>query len=661
MVPAAETTDNDAADNDATAKCESIPFGIEQMTRLESLPLLRPDVQVHYEGSIDKRGLNADWDWWLYRDEETQEWVLCEADGPGCLWNFVAHHALGHSDPVYRFYFDGSDTPAFEIKHSEFGIKYPFVAPLADKFVPRITKDPRLNKIGFRIVRSFCPMPFAKSMKITSSVKLEGNHTTGGGWGHAIWHGYSEADGIRTFTGKEDCSKLIDSWKHCGRDPKSKVGTLNHPFSETIKGKTATTVFEKSDAGSVSGICLRIEPGDDDWLGRLWIRIIWDGEAEPAVECPIGAFFGNEIGRNRVKTIMQGTRDDGLMYCYWPMPFWKSAKIELENRGPADSSVKVVGAVEFKPSSVVRYPRNRTGHFRASAYQSMIHKPAGRDSHIATVEGSGHMVAGVITARETMCEGDVRVHIDGCKTPAIESDGSESWACYGWGFEFPPQDNPASSYDGYGNAQWSMLRQLTGDFYPFRTRLRMTVEGGNGVKQGADLRSGIVFWYGRPKAAMVLTDLLDVGDPDSEKAHDYSAPGSTSWELTSTFEGEFDDVPITDNGRTLAGHSEFVVKVDPKNRGVLLRRRSDQQKRTQGALVFVDDTKVKRRNWYHPDRNPNFRWLEDEFLIPADYTQGKTKVRIRIEPVAQDKPARWNESKYWIYSLGDPDVIESSE
>jgi len=43
------------------------------MTLIERLPLLRPDVQVHYEGSIDKKGGNADWDWWLYQDTNSQD------------------------------------------------------------------------------------------------------------------------------------------------------------------------------------------------------------------------------------------------------------------------------------------------------------------------------------------------------------------------------------------------------------------------------------------------------------------------------------------------------------------------------------------------------------------------------------------------------------
>lgn len=608
---------------------DAFQTGLEQMTRLERLPLLRPDVQVHYEGSIDKLGKNADWDWWLYQDQETQEWVICETDGPGCLWNFVVHHAVSHSDPVYRFYFDGGKVPAFEIRHSEFGSKPPLVAPLADKFLPQVGKDARLQALAFQIVRSFCPMPFAKSLRITSSIKLEGNHTTGGGWGHAIWHSYPTARGISSFTGKEEYTKLLELWRQVGTDPKPVTGNEAAPFTETLPGRTTKTVFARKGEGSLAAIHLQIEPDTPASLGQLWIRISWEDETAPAVACPVGAFFGNEFGRNRVQTLMQGTGGDGRMYNYWPMPFWRSARIELENRGAPESRLTVSGTVVFKPATVQAYPQARTGHFRASAYQPMTPKVPGRDSHVATISGSGHVVAGLITAEQSSCEGDVRVHIDGCGTPAVESDGSESWACYGWGFEFPPQANPASSYDGTDSSVWSMLRLLMGDFYPFRTGLRLTVEGGAGDESGADPRSGLLFWYGEPEPAMTLTDFLDVGNPASEAEHDCQAAASTLWNLTSALEGEFDDVPVTDTGRTLAGPSQFTVRIAPENRGILLRRRSDQFTRGQQARVLVDGQCVAERGWLYADGNPHFRWLEDEFLIPAAYTQGKTQITIR--------------------------------
>jgi len=623
--------------------------GISQLTELDYLPLLRPEVEVHYEGSIAKVGNNADWDWWLYQDDKSKEWVICETEGPGCLWNFVVHHAIAHSDVVYRFYIDGDTSPAFEIKHSEFGRKHPFSAPLADEFIPNVQTDKRLHAWDFRIVRSFCPMPFTKKLRITSSVKLKGNSTTngGGGWGHAMWHSYPTAAGVTSFHGKENYAKLIHQWQRVGEDPKPTFGNKEFAFDESLPAKTSRVLFESQEAGSLAAI--RLTPTSRENLSTLWIKITWEGEETPAIECPLGAFFGNEFGKNNVQTLMMGTTQEGTLYNYWPMPFWQSAKVEVVNRG--GRAVQVAGTVTFKPSSMLSYPREHTGHFRASAYQPMVAKTPKQDSPIATIYGHGHMVAGLITAKSSFCEGDVRVLIDGGGTPVVESDGSESWSCYGWGFVYPPQHNPSSSYDGTGNREWSMLRLLMGDSYPFRTKLQLTVEGGFGVKEGEDLRSGIVFWYGEPQPAMTQTDVLDVGDPASEAAHQYNAPGSTRWELTSCFEGEFDTTQLSDDGRSLAEASEFTVAISPENQGVVLRRRSDQLKRAQRAAVYVDGKRVEERMWFYGDRNPNFRWLEDQFFIPASYTRGKKRIRLRIHPQATNGVAHWNESRYWVSVL----------
>ena len=38
------------------------------MTNVNKLPILDTSgIKVGYEGSIDKKGKNADWDWWLYQ------------------------------------------------------------------------------------------------------------------------------------------------------------------------------------------------------------------------------------------------------------------------------------------------------------------------------------------------------------------------------------------------------------------------------------------------------------------------------------------------------------------------------------------------------------------------------------------------------------------
>lgn len=100
------------------------------MRDLRCLPLLRDGVTARYEGSIDKTGGNADWDWALYQDERG-EWVLFDHQGAGCVYNFVQHRYPDSPEPTFRFYFDGEEEPRFVIRHSQFGEVYPFIEPLA--------------------------------------------------------------------------------------------------------------------------------------------------------------------------------------------------------------------------------------------------------------------------------------------------------------------------------------------------------------------------------------------------------------------------------------------------------------------------------------------------------------------------------------------------
>src|SRR5262249_60114885 len=93
------------------------------------------------------------------------------------------------------------------------------------------------------------------------------------------------------------------------------------------------------------------------------------------------------------------------------------------------------------------------------------------------------------------------------------------------------------------------------------------------------------------------TDALQIGDPDSEKAHGYHSPdASAPYTITSRYEWGVDHLrgkevypAHTDRGRSTTGTSEFTVKLEPRNFGVLLRRKLDYAFPNQRARVFVAD------------------------------------------------------------------------
>ncbi|MDG0812980.1 DUF2961 domain-containing protein [Cohnella rhizosphaerae] len=624
------------------------PKGLASLERFDLLPLLRDGVQARYEGSIDKQGFNADWDWLLYKDGA--EFVIFDVDGPGCIYNFVQHRYPDSPEPTFRFYFDGEAEPRFELKHAEFGAKAPFVKPLADAYL-----GPEEGGRGpIRVVRSFVPMPYARSCKITTDIRLKGANKGDGGWGHVVYHAYAEADeGLATFTGNESYERVRELWSRVGEDPKPDLpsdATVRRELS--IAPGDAVVVFEAKGAGCIVSMLART-PGIG--ANELWIRATWDGHGAPDVYSPLGAFFGNELGFNAIGVLSHGTRTDGISYNYFPMPFWRGARVELVNK--SDKTIRVPEwdiRCTFEASALAQYREGRAGYFRSSSYRES-RATLGSDAVIGEIAGNGHMVAAQVTAfarkpGTVSCEGDVRVYIDGIATPQIESDGSESYVCYGWGFPTPPQTNPSSGYDGLPDNPWSMVRLCAGDCYPFRERLVFGIESGDYNNQYLR-HSGILFYYGVDAPGMRLTDELDVGDRGSEEAHGYASIGGRG---SYTVESGYEDGThrrLADTGRETEGSSEFTVAIDPRNAGVRVRRRSDQITGRQRAHVYVDGERVEARSWYFADRNPYKRWLEDEFDIPAKYTSGKTDITIRLVFEQEGENRVWNEFYYWIYSL----------
>ena len=84
-------------------------------------------------------------------------------------------------------------------------------------------------------------------------------------------------------------------------------------------------------------------------FSRARLRVTWDGRQQPSIDAPVALFFGTGTLYNRdgreylVKAFPVHVRDDGKrvhLACYFPMPFFRSADIELIG---AEAAVPDVG------------------------------------------------------------------------------------------------------------------------------------------------------------------------------------------------------------------------------------------------------------------------------------------------------------------------------
>jgi hypothetical protein len=108
-------------------------------------------------------------------------------------------------------------------------------------------------------------------------------------------------------------------------------------------------------------------------------------------------------------------------------------------------------------------------------------------------------------------------------------------------------------------------------------------------------------------------------------------------------------VLVTDEGYTVLTISEFVMRIDPSNVGVLLRRRLDQFHGRQKAEVLVDDTFAGI--WYDVYENQVLRFADSDVPLPASLTSGKDRIHVKVIHRG-DVP--WSAFDYSAYSYLSP-------
>lgn len=398
------------------------------------------------------------------------------------------------------------------------------------------------------------------------------------------------------------------------------------------------------------------KPEVGNYLNDTMIKIYWNGESEPSVNAPLGAFFGTGmLGNGEVKALPLGITD-GRMYMYFPMPFKESARVVLESttmNNKANLSYTVQYA-DFTDSF------EDVGYFKTQ-YRELETTTKGQDVLLLSEEGRGKVLGIVQTGTVKQFyrhwgwfqEGDERIYIDQRKTPALYGTGTEDFYNGGWYYKFGTFTNAFSGCtlkDFSGPSKVSAYRLFVNDALQFRDGINAYIEHG-GSNDTVSQYWTLAYYYHQPEEKLVLSDTLDVGNTSSENSHNYVIEGAVGGirTKTSAYDGTEDDVSVTENGRGFTGSSRFNMTIDPDNQGVLLRRILDYSVKNQKAKVYVDDQLVG--TWYNGGDNPFVHWRQDDFFIPKVYTEGKSTISIKVEYTAHEQSSEWNEFLYETLSL----------
>jgi Protein of unknown function (DUF2961) len=467
-------------------------------------------------------------------------------------------------------------------------------------------------------------------------------------------------------------SNVGGSWQQTdtvdvGTNHTSDEAAHNYTISEQTWNGVRTFCYPPSTSGTGPA------QQSADVLSNARIQISFDGQQ--TVDAPLGEFFGDGLGLYPVKALMYGVDPASKQFsAWWPMPYLRGFTVKLYN-GSSETLTSGQSAVTSAPERAAAAglsPAGQTGYFHATS--NLSHTTQGYDHLDLAASGWGKFVGVTSTNRgdpgygRSYMEGNERVYVDGSRTPQITGTGTEDFYEGGWYFNNGPFSNPIngnpaqedSTYVGCESDCIGAYRLWLADAVTFNDGINFGIEHGPFDNVPA-VYGSTAYWYGRSQPAMQQTDTLAVGDTSgdaaSEPAHGYSSPDpGAAQTLTATYEGDdapqngLPSHPVTATLRDTTSPVSFHLAVNPANRGVVLRRMSDQGTGYQAAEVYVNGQDAG--GWLEPLANPYHRWLDDIHQLPASLTAGQRQLSIRIVPLA-GSPS-WSAARYTALSLEMP-------
>lgn len=557
-----------------------IPVGQDAYRMWDRWAHQRIGVRAYMRSTYDRTGHNntADASHFLYQQAENFN-VALDVEGTGALYFVRTNH--WHGSP-WHYEIDGVDhivqetttaDPTRKIEGAEFIPQALFPSPLTYTYAT--TKGADLN---------YVPMLFEDRLRIAYSRTFYGT-------GYYIYHlfapGAPLSRPVRAWDGKTPPDPaVLEFLDRAGTDlaPTDGAGLAVHENTLKLRRGRASVVAELGGAPAMlRKLSISAPARSAVDLGRARLRITWDGRDQPSVDAPVALFFGAGTLHNRdgrewlVKALPVTVRfADGRVHldAYFPMPFFRSARIELVGGKQAKTVEDIRFAARTLPYTG---PWNHVGYFHAT-YKDHGEPKLGHELVFLDTQGiegaadwAGHFVGTsfIFTDRNvlTTLEGDPRFFFDDSRTPHAQGTGTEEWGGGGdyWGgrnMTLPFVGHPVGVVDASMAKDpeeliHSAYRYLLADLMPFGKRALIRFDHG-GENESTERYRTVSYWYGLPSPSLVLTDTLDIGAPADEAAHGYHSPEATEpYEVNSRFEWGPDRVPLG-LGHPLAAPRDYV-------------------------------------------------------------------------------------------------------
>ncbi len=333
-------------------------------------------------------------------------------------------------------------------------------------------------------------------------------------------------------------------------------GDRAHPI---MPGETRT-IGDVTGPGVITHMWFTIDSPEYYHLKKLVLRVYWDGDPLPAIETPIGDFFGLGLGEYTVyKSGPLSVGSQKALNAYFPMPFRKSARITITNDGERPTAAFYYNIDWQKHKSLpadlyyfyAEYRQAQPNHGTTDDWTSNNSPTVGKAINLDgkgnyvffEAEGPGHYVGTTLSVIQNQGdwwgEGDEMMFIDNPDVPRITGTGSEDYFlgawCYGnCGIDPFGSTHPTFAFKEYGNpfnggddrgAKWTVYRYHLDSPVPFTKSFKMTIEHGHANHRSDNFYS-TAFWYQKgphtsraplPPVAERIPHMVNTGGPTMGK------------------------------------------------------------------------------------------------------------------------------------------------
>lgn len=303
--------------------------------------------------------------------------------------------------------------------------------------------------------------------------------------------------------GSKAASELGEGWKV-------------NPFVIINPGETFT-MAEITGPGAIQHIWMT---PTGNWRFST-LRIYWDDEATPSIECPVGDFFCMGWGEYaQVNSLAVCVNPGSAFNCYWVMPFRKKCRITMENIDP-EKPMRLYYQIDYSLTSVPSDAAYLHAQYRRTPYNaSSVH------TIVDGIKGKGQYV-GVYMAwgvhnNGWWGEGEIKFYLDGdTRYPTICGTGTEDYFCGSYDFDSNMKNEAGimekqytqfcTAYSGLpqvikGDGHYNVMQRFglyrwhITDPIRFDKDLKVTIQdlgwhyGGRYLAQHSDI-SSVCYWY----------------------------------------------------------------------------------------------------------------------------------------------------------------------